>query len=650
VANGVADTSSGYQRAGASPWRVSTGRDVRRPDMPPRPIAAALNFGPDHAAEIDRSHDRCVALGLPRIGQPDLGLIRGADLDVARARNQRLHQHAAPVMELLHDQIVNSHSMVVLTDATGTIIHSVGDDDFLVRASKIALQPGATWSEAQKGTNAVGTALVTELPTLVHADEHYFHANHFLTCSAAPILDPRGNILGVLDVSGDHRSYHQHTMALVKMSARMIENHWLTDDYRNVMRLHFHSRIGFIGTLMEGIIAVRPDGRIVGANRGALEQLGISGAALRMQTLESLFGTSVGMLVDRFRSPLATPLPVQHGAATLYLHARFEWPVWTSLAEAVAVQVPNAAKAPKRLPVSSGEALPDATEPATTRPPCIVHDAATAQVLVCLRRGLERGLAVVLQGETGSGKQWLARAAHDGLGRSTALRLINGRTAGPSDIDVAWMRFPGDAAAYTVCLVGPGELSADAQAHLVRCLDAASPFAPSMSLVCVTREPLRALAAAGRLREELAYRLNGLTLRVPPLRERTDAIALAQAFAGPEVHDIAADVQHLIRHHHWPGNVRELANVMRAAALLSGGAKVLGWRHLPPDFVEGVGATEGMAVASPGIAKSRSLEDMQLEAIRRAVEAAGGNIAEAARQLGISRNTIYRKLRWNDGS
>ena len=131
----------------------------------------------------------------------------------------------------------------------------------------VALQPGVNWSEQAKGTNAVGTALIEESPTLVHADEHYMHANHFLTCSAAPILDPRGNILGVLDVTGDHRSYHQHTMALVKMSARMIENHWLTDDYRNVMRLHFHSRVEFIGTLMEGILAVSADGKLVGANR-----------------------------------------------------------------------------------------------------------------------------------------------------------------------------------------------------------------------------------------------------------------------------------------------------------------------------------------------------------------------------------------------
>ncbi len=195
-------------------------------------------------------------------------------------------------MELLYDQIVNTDSMVVLCDASGTVLHSVGDDDFLARASKVALQPGAIWAESHKGTNAIGTALFHEVPTLVHAGEHFIHANHFLTCSAAPIFDPRGNILGVLDVSGDHRTYHQHTMALVKMSARMIENHWLSDDLRNVMRLHFHGRVEFIGTLIEGIIAVRPDGKILGANRSALDQLGMSSAALRMQSLTTLFGTS----------------------------------------------------------------------------------------------------------------------------------------------------------------------------------------------------------------------------------------------------------------------------------------------------------------------------------------------------------------------
>ena len=194
---------------------------------------------PLHAGSILNSHERCAALGLSRVDRPDHAALIRSDLALARERNLRLHLHAAPVMELLLEQTMASQSMVLLTDSQGTVLHSVGHDGFLQRASKVALAPGANWSESSKGTNAIGTALIDELPTVVHAGEHYMHANGFLTCSASPIFDPRGNLLGVLDVSGDQQSYHMHTMGLVKMSARMIENHWLTDDFRHALRLHF---------------------------------------------------------------------------------------------------------------------------------------------------------------------------------------------------------------------------------------------------------------------------------------------------------------------------------------------------------------------------------------------------------------------------
>jgi hypothetical protein len=151
-----------------TPGTAGRSRSARHNDGYVRPIAGALNLAADHVDVINRSHDRCTAHGLSRIERPDLGLLGRADLEIARSRNLRLHQHAAPVMELLYDQIVNTHSMVVLTDATGTIVHAIGDDDFLTRASKIALYPGAVWSEANKGTNAVGTALITEVPTLTN--------------------------------------------------------------------------------------------------------------------------------------------------------------------------------------------------------------------------------------------------------------------------------------------------------------------------------------------------------------------------------------------------------------------------------------------------------------------------------------------------
>jgi len=648
--------------ASPTPCRATRSRTWRRDEGYVRPIAGALNFDANHVDAINRSHDRCAALGLSRIEAPDLGLLGRADLEIARSRNLRLLQHAAPVMELLHDQIVNTHSMVVLTDATGTIVHVMGDDDFLSRATKVAAFPGAVWSETSKGTNAVGTALVTELPTLVHADEHYFHANHFLTCSAAPILDPRGNILGVLDVSGDHRSYHQHTMALVKMSARMIENRWLTDDLRNVMRLHFHGRVDFIGTLMEGIIAVRPDGRIVGANRSALEQLGMSGATLRMQSLESLFHTSVGALVDRFRSPLATPLAVCTAQGRHYhLHARFDWPVWSSLAEAVAAQVPGAVVAAPALRAAAAADTADSTPwaaPATAAHPRVPlpRDAQAAAVVERLCRALERNIPSVLVGETGTGKEWLARAAHQSVGSEQPFVVLACAGLQPSAVESALIDgVSHDGGAGTLYLDEIGDLPPASQLLLLRLLDTRSdgthPASPgAQRLVCSSREALRPLVDGARLREDLCYRLNGLTLRVPALRERGDLIELAQQIVEHEAPGIGMrlvdDVLVLLRAHRWPGNLRQLFNVLRTAVALAGNGREIRREHLSEDVVEEATAQRRHGTGGQAIQNS-SLDELTLEAISQAVNAAHGNISQASRQLGISRNTIYRKLRWN---
>jgi sigma-54 dependent transcriptional regulator, acetoin dehydrogenase operon transcriptional activator AcoR len=599
--------------------------------LPARPLAR-----PDaHLGAIRQSHERCTALGLSRLGRPDHAPLARSDLSVARERQRRLHSHAAPVMEMLFDQIAGTDSLVLLCDDTGTILHSVGDDDFMGRAQKVALQPGVNWAEQHKGTNAIGTALIDEQPTLVHADEHFMHANHFLTCSAVPILDPRGNILGVLDVTSDARSYHQHTMALVRMSARMIENHWLSDDHRDVMRLHFHGRLEFIGTLMEGILAVTAEGRIVGANRGALEQLGLSGAALRMQTLESLFGTSVGALVDRFRSPLATPLAARGaGGQVFHLQARFSFPRWAADPAATTLAPPPSPVAARVAPTAPGRlAAPGLAQLQT-------GDAQMQALVATLRRVLDTDLPVLLQGETGTGKGQLARAMHQDS-RRVGLPFVTVLGAAADAVE----RF--DAGAGTLFIDDIGSLSAEAQARLLQVLQVAPPGA----LVCATQTPLRERVEAGTFREDLFHRLSGLVVTLPPLRERSDLQVLARAVladAGAPGIQLSAEVLALLRAHRWPGNLRQLRNVLRSAWAVAGSAGTLQREHLPADFLAApAGAAPAEAALAPPQAESsaRTLGDVEIDTIRAALAACDGNVSLAARRLGVSRNTIYRKLR-----
>ncbi len=667
-----------------------------------RPIASSLHLPSEHVALIDDSHDRCAALGLSRFESPDLSPISMSELAVLRERNQRLHAHASPVMEMLFEQIVQTQSMVVLCDATGTVLRAIGDDDFLVKANKVALQPGANWSESSKGTNGIGTALIAEEPTLVHADEHFVHANHFLTCSAAPILDPRGNVLGVLDVSGDQRSYHQHTMALVKMSARMIENHWLSDDYRHVMRLHFHNRVDFIGTLKEGILAVTADGRIAGANRSALDQLGQSGAALRMQALPTLLGVTVAQLVDHFRSPLAKPLVVRTADGhPMHLLARFDWPVWHTIAEAadapaLAAQAAAAAGAVRGPATASPEvesasaadvqrasaarAEPPAARPEVARDPWqpwVSGDAVMSALIDKLKRVVDHQVAIVLHGEVGTGKESLARAVHQASRRRTgpfvSLRCgavaaaalaaeLFGDSRGPGKIAQAQggtlflseiVDMPREIQARLLHLLQDGELSLPGLRHT-------QPI--NFDLITASRlEPreLRERMAADRAGEALYYRLNGLTLRLPALRERSDVLALAQRLLAEEAADAAESAQPpgtrptpsamalspqvaaLLQGCAWPGNVRQLVNVLRAARIMASDT-VIELEHLPEDFVDSC-SCPAVAAAPAGATPLQSLDAMEVEAIEAALRACNGNISEppsawasaATRSIGV---------------
>ena len=685
------------------------------------PTALPCMQHPARMEQIEQSHQRCAALGLTRVERPDFEPLMRSDLSVARERNHRLFTHAAPVMEMLFEQIVNTESMIVLADAQGTILHSVGDDRFLERAGKVALAPGVNWAEHSKGTNAIGTALFQESPTVVHGGEHFINANSFLTCSAAPIFDPRGNMIGVLDVSGDHRSYHQHTMGLVRMSARMIENQWLSDDFGNRLRLHFHARAEFIGTLLEGILVVGADGKILGANRSAIDQLGMSSAALRMHSLTSLFGTSVSAIFDHFRAPLPTPACLSLASGRqFFVNARFNGP--RAMMAGMEVDAAGAPGGPANASVRAGAvaALPGAATPAPGSSLSGLHylrtgDPQIEAVVQKVQRVLNRDIPLLILGETGTGKELLARAVHQDSNRakqpfvavncaSIPESLIEAELFGYEDGAFTGARRKGacgrivQANGGTLFLDEIGDMPLALQARLLRVLQerCVTPLGSQKSIsvdiavIGATHRNLREMIEAGTFREDLYYRLNGLVVRLPALRERRDLDIVAQRILLAECPQgtpmIAPAVAALFGRYAWPGNIRQLANVLRTAVVMAGSEAQITEHHLSDDFLEDarrlrappaatppahpIAAQEGApgrafapeaapasgmppaAIASPEPslapegAAVRTLEEAEIEMIRAAVAAAQGNISVASKRLGISRNTIYRKLRW----
>lgn len=283
-----------------------------------------------HRELIAQSHQRSSAYGLSCGHRPEHVPLARPDFLQALNENRLLLQHASPVMETLYEQIANTHSMILLTSRSGLILHSLGDADFLAKAQRVALLPGVEWSEQSKGTNAIGTALLQESSVVVHGRDHYLQANQFLTCSCTPIFDPCGKVVGALDVTGDERSYHQHTTALVRMSAQMIENHMFANAFPDALRLHFHARLEFLNTLVEGIIVFSMDGRFISANRSAQFQLGLSFSALKAHTFSSLFNLSVSKFFDSLRHAAGQPTHLgMHNGVTVCAHARLRpQPQW----------------------------------------------------------------------------------------------------------------------------------------------------------------------------------------------------------------------------------------------------------------------------------------------------------------------------------
>ena len=638
---------------------------------------AVTPFAPNETCwltpSIQKSHERSEVFGLSESMRPDYDVLPAGELALKLEQNRILCAHATPVMETLHEQIVNTQSMIVLTDAEGLILHSIGDDDFLRRAEKVALRPGANWAENRQGTNAIGTALAERSATVVHGEQHYLAANRFLTCSSVPILDPYGDLIGVLDVTGDHRSYHQHTMALAKMSVQMIENHLFANTFRETLQIAFHGRPEFLGTLMEGIAAFTCDGRFLSANRSAQFQLGLPLAGLRAHTLSSLFGLTSAQLIDRLRTHRDRHLSLNlSNGAVVCANVRFR--------RAAVAEEPARSRTPTEAAAAPrSEPFATPTHPLSKLGYLDTGDPQIAAVIAKVRKVIGKNIPILITGETGTGKELLAQAIHNDSPRragpfvavncaSIPETLIESELFGYEEGAFTGARRKGavgkllQANGGTLFLDEIGDMPYPLQVRLLRVLQErlVNPLGSTKSIpvdvaiICATHRDLREMIAQSRFREDLYYRLNGLVVKLPPLRERTDLSAVIKKMldcaaaenGGGQALSIADDVMTLFGQCAWPRNFRQLGNLLRTAAVMVDADGEIRREHLPDDFfddlrVVGPSSPHGVDVLS---LPSGRLHDVAASVIANAVAQHGGNVSAAARTLGISRNTIYRKL------
>ena len=648
----------------------------------------------DHLQVISASQQRSYDYGLRPEFDADFSVVPRNEMSLLKEKHRFLYQHALPIMENLYEQIANTQSVILLTSANGTILHSVGDTEFLEKTAQVALVPGVEWSERSKGTNAIGTALELEQPVVVHGSQHFLKANQFLTCSCTPIFDPNGILLGALDVSGDHRSYHNHTMALARMSAQMIENRMFANVFSSEIQLHFHSRPEFLGTLVEGIAVFSQDGRFLSANRSAQYQLGMLIADLKSHTLHSLTGITISQLANHMMRAQGAPISLELcNGVRVYCRCDMQLPSAFAGAGFSDIVSPKPAPvAPKKGPLSSLKYLD-------------TGDPQLATVIQKLQIVQGRDIPVMILGETGTGKDLLAQAIHNDSTRaegkfvsvncaSIPESLIESELFGYEEGAFTGARKKG-AIGYiqaahggTLFLDEIGDMPLHLQARLLRVLQerkvtplgGGKEISVDVAVICATNKNLKQMIANGEFREDLYYRLNGLVVRLPALRERRDfdcvTDKILNSLSGADAHlRISPAVMQVLKAYHWPGNFRQLHNLLRTtvAMAVAQHSATIEMIHLPDDFLDEIEPPVTMAPPStvtsafvgvhmdpsfPSVVgdvplpqslptsqelQVLNLNDVAIEAMAQALRNARGNVSLAAKTLGVSRNTIYRK-------
>ena len=601
-----------------------------------------------------------------------------------KERNLELVSFADAEMAHLYHQLAGSGYSIILTDRDGVLLDYYGDLSFRNAAFRTGLVLGAVWSEEHGGTNGMGTCLFERAPLIVHRDQHFFSRNTGLTCCAAPIFDYRGDLVAVLDASGESDRAQQHTLVLVNMSAQMIENRLFLYRFKDEFVVRFHSRPELVGTWGEGIIALDAAGAIAALDRNALFQLGVKSASeLTGAPLERVFNISLSALVGRSQKKSFHALPIydaRHGG-------RFFAVAQAPQSRRVPGGKQRLARIEELQPADPGRSPLDELD---------FGDPMMARNIQAARRTQSRDVPILLLGESGTGKEFFARAMHASSDRadkpfiavncsflpeSQLEQELFGRGAvprAPQPASPAAQSETGASAAAgartetdedlgrivqanggTLFLDDVGELPLELQARLLHVIEEREVLRPGgeaparidIRVVSAARGGLQEKVRRGEFREDLFYRLQSLVLTLPPLRERKDKAALirhifAQESAATPAVTLGDDLADALRAYSWPGNIRQLRNVLRGMIAMRSGDRLDG-SCLPTDY--GVGEPAPLEASEdelpPEAQGLNPLEKAERGALLKEIELHHGNISRVAHKLGIGRNTLYRKMR-----
>ncbi|NQD95022.1 sigma-54-dependent Fis family transcriptional regulator, partial [Pseudomonas sp. CrR25] len=597
---------------------------------------------------IQDSWSRCRDFGLthqsaPSFGQPPQGEV-SALLESQQALVQTTQREVLPYYGNI---LANSNCLIMLADSQGQVLQSWGDQRFVEPSLATGFRAGASWLERHTGTNAIGTALNCGQAVHIQHDEHFLKANRFMTGSASPIFDERRQMIAVLDVSSDSYLPPAHTLGMVKMMSQSVENRLILNLFSGrYFQLTFNTSLSNLGSPWAGLLVFDEQGQVVSANRRADSLLGVG---LSRVNVENLFDVPLQQLLNQ---PEGLPFGLR-AAGRFSFHAQLKRP-----------QQPAPIQARDFRPAEPQENDRNGVTLASIN----LGDPRVEKAVRQAERLLEKDIPILVHGETGVGKEVFVKALHQASSRAGQALIAVNCAAIPAEL-VESELFGYEKGAFTganqkgsiglirkahqgtLFLDEIGDMPLRVQARLLRVLQercvqplgSCELFPVDIRLISATNRPLRQDVDSGLFRQDLYYRINGLSLALPPLRERTDKAAMIQRIweYQRDPHQAAGlsdEVQELFLRHPWPGNLRQLSSVMQIALAMAEDQPIRP-EHLPDDFFADLGHCLRPTDRSATLSRGESPD------LHAQLQACGGNISQLARHLGVSRNTLYKRLK-----
>lgn len=573
-------------------------------------------------------------------------------------------------MRNLYAAVERSNYVILLGDANGVTIEYLGNPRDERENRDAGLYLGSVWTESIEGTCGMGTCIAERRAITIHRDEHFRSRHIGLSCSTTPIFFPDGSLLGTLDVSllrpPQDKQSQQLALQIVDSYARLIENAYFLRLFKESWIVRFNVMQAFVEVVTENLLAVDSMGIVTAGNASALRELSLrNGYSPVGRSISEVFDLTFDDVMHHAVHKTTTILPLRSFRNGHQYFATFRAP------ETTIIPIPRGTGAAESLSCPEKGSLS-----VMTLEYLAGADPVMTQNVNCARRVMNKDISILLIGETGTGKEVFARAVHNASDRANqpfvALNcasipesLIESELFGYKQGAFTGARSKGmrgkilQSDGGTLFLDEIGDMPLNLQTRLLRVLaekevvplGSETPIRVDLHVICATLRNLDELVRQGKFREDLYYRLNGITISLPPLRKRKDKALLIQSIidmeSGDGTYPIDPEAFETLLNYDWPGNVRQLRNVLRYAAAVNESG-VIGLQDLPPEVVPSVPLEQEAEDDSGGAMETVPPDSVQFaerSAILSCLKKQKWNISNASRDLCISRATLYRKMK-----